>query len=416
MEIPEIDRENLYTPEVDLTLARLIDKVAYHMKPEEDGSLRLPDPYFIPDAEAVHIALTAPEFEPYQEFVREDLVLYPHRSLMNVLNLQLRKNQDHARSRLRSPEQAHFPDGFKDPEPWLRLARDIAEDRRVQDRYRQTSRMNVQTNYMDRGVLVKLSGLLLGYGEEPVSLIDAGCSRNLIGTKLALSPRRWFPYVGTRIMRPNDEGRPAETDAAATMNLHYTMLDDNFPVKSVIGIDKQDPMIGKKSRQARMIQKWALNCLYPSEKELRLEQTMIEDLQPPEVRFFQGDITDLDHDQLDAATKAVGKSDIAYMWTVAYQLCEDGTKAAIENLKPHLKQNGKVLIFDYMDVDPNGGLHFSEDWPPYSCKGYVLDLEHEEDGLQQLFTIESARCRKVMLSDYAGTLAARHELSHLLLA
>jgi hypothetical protein len=416
MENSQVSRERLYTPAIDDKMAQLVAKVAYHTEPEPDGSLRLPDPYFIPDAEAVHIALTDSEFKTYQEFVREDLVLYPHRSLMNVLNLQLRKNQDHARSRLTGDDLAHFPDGFESPKPWLRLAHDITDDPRVQVRYRQTSNMNVQTNYMDRGVLVKLSGLLLGYGEKPVSLIDAGCSRNLIGTKLTLTPRRWYPYLGTQIVRPDENGYPADVDALASLHMHYMMLEDNFPVANVIGIDKQDPMIGKKTREAKMIQKWALNCLYPSERELRLDQTLIEDLQPPTVRFFKGDITDLDHDRLDAEQATAGKADIAYMWTVAYQLCEDGTKSAIENLKPHIKPNGKILIFDYMDVGLDGSLQFSEDWSPYSCKGYVLDLEHEEDGLQQLFTIESARCRKMMLSDYAGRLATRQGFANLLVA
>lgn len=421
MEFPDVTREQLYAPEIDEKYGAYQAKVAYHLEVNDDGSLRVPDPYFVPILRAEQIALEDSAFSVYQEWKRRGFALYEQRDMMNWMNLSMRQVKDHVQLnfyRLSKHDRLYFPRGFETAGSWLGLAKNIPGDPATQQRMEETTEWNVQTNFFDRGLTVKLASLLLGYAHQDIRMIAAGCSRTLMEQKLAFSKRRSHPYPYTDIMIPDNEGRPAAPDLIASRYVYSALNNNNLSVQSILATDIQDPMLGRTTKEAIMRKKWVRHCLYPSETELGWELDMVEDMRRPEVTFIQADITDLTqndaHGRLEAARPDGKKADIAYLWTVGYQLREDGTWAAFKELEQHMQPEGKILLFDYVDVDEGGALHYAEDWGPYTCKGYVLDLAEREKGLQLLFTIDSGRVRKLMFSHYAGQLAVRQNMANLL--
>lgn len=372
-----------------------------------EGKLHVPDLYQRAFFESLDSHLGNPDFPIFNQLVADDLRTYIDRWPINVANLYLRKDQDFI---LRSEgAQSTYPFRFDRPQSWDSYFTTLEVSPGEQERFVTTSRLNVQTNFPDRGALVKLAALLMDR-TEPQHMLDVGCSRNLIAKKLAYPFRKHFPYQQIEVVSSVPTNGVVNVNRQASSRLMALLNANNFPVASSIGIDIQDMLLEQEGPEADLLRAWGRHSYYPSEYKDRQQVwnfDLLEDQKLPSVKFFQGDITDFDHERFEHDFPDEKKADIAYMATVAYQLGAAGVKAALSNIRERMKPDGVVMVTDFVEISPDGEMEFSPDWPPYSYRHYILDLAREEEGWKELFTVESGRARRVVLTPYAGRLALR---------
>lgn len=377
-----------------------------------DGQLLVPDIYHKAFFESLSYHLGNPDFPVFNQLVRADLAAHPRRLPVNTGNLYLRDNQDFVLGTERPFSTHPYPYGYGNPQAWSARYVTLEVSPTAQEHFRINTKMNVRTTIPDRGLLVKASALLLGM-DEPLRMLDVGCSRNHVAKKLAYPRRRHFPYGDVRIVEPAEETVEAVVNRGASQVFNSLLNADNLAVRQIIGIDIQDPLIGQKSPMAEKMRLWDRHCFYPSEyrgnSERIFDFDLLEAMDLEEVGFYLADVTDPDFDQ-DAFANVAGnqpKADVAYFSTVAHQLGQQGTDTAIANIRQQLKPDGVIMITEFLDsMTPDGKMEFSPTREPFTYRHYVLDLAREEDGWQELFAAETGRVRRVMLTLRAAELAA----------
>lgn len=408
MRLEEMGAQQLYSDATEARFEAFRSKVADLAKLNTDGSLRVPDPYFRTAYEAISSHLGNPEFSVYNRLVRENLVRYAGRTLVNHANLLPRQYQDFI-LRVERRHRLDYPDTYESPDAWDSYPVVLQVSNYEQERFRYTSEINVRTNYPDRGMLIKLAGMLLD--EDPLAgdtpphnIIEVGCSHNHIGKKLAYPKRRHFPYPRPLLLDSPESDGTSVGEQQRSDQLHRLLNNDQtFPVEGVIGIDKQPIPKGGDD--------WAHNNYYPSEYRDNPEQifdfSRFEDMDRDEVNvdFYLADSTEMDAEQFNSVFSDRPKADMVFMWSSAYQMLQQGVEATIKRLEPVMKPDAKVLLMDYVRIDTDGTMDFDFDWRPYNCGGYVLDMAARDEGWQQLFAIESPRVRSFALTPYAKQLA-----------
>jgi SAM-dependent methyltransferase len=380
----------------------LQDQVAYMAA---SGPLRVPDVFQRGMLRAVEGQLG--KDSAFTGLVSEGLSKHPGRLPVNWANLLMRTVQDY---KLRNG-YAGYPRGLERPENSADFFVALEDDEAEQAHFVRNIELNVQTNVPDRGVLLKAAALLM-QKTGPLRILDVGCGRNHIGRKLAHPAGHEFSeYHPVDVMDSSDR---RERLHVASHNFNRLVTETTLPVQTSIGIDIQDMLIGDTREQADKMRLWSRHCFYPSEYlygggRIR-EFDHWEDVHLPNVRFFQGDILDFDHDHFRYLHPDTQPYDAAYFSTVGYQLGHDGMQTAIANIRPYLKPDGFIAVQDFVDITPDNTMHFARDWPKWSYGMYTLDLAKEEDGFQKFFTSESGRVGKIVIEEAAGRLAVKRSL------
>jgi hypothetical protein len=334
------------------------------------------------------------DFQNVNGLIAEQEALYPDRS-----------PKDHAENFQRDDNNHNliagtpgWPWGHHVPKAKMPALEDLETNPARQALFRRNMQRNRQTNIPDRGVLFKAAELMLEQ-ESPIKMFDMGVSRHHISKKLA-SPAGAL-FASFRPPDVMDRAGIADSNPLASWRFHNLVNGTSLPIASSIGIDIQDMLVGTTRRDHDEARKWAESCFYTSEWIHDLarihEFNHWEDTTVPQVKFFQGDVTNFDHDRFSYNFPDARNYDVAYFSTVGYQLGEHGLKAAIDNVRPYLRKDARILLQDFVRLREDGSLDFLAKWPEWSYALYSLDLGREEEGYTKLFTAASGRIGKIAI-------------------
>lgn len=387
--------------------AELQHQVGYLAGNNEDGSIRVQDPYQQSYLLALIPRLGNPDFPHTNRLYADVLQEHSSRSLINIVNNGIRCGNAYWLNKEWPPD----PDKLRrliDPDEWAEYFNQLENNPFEQWEFALNFDFNVQTTVPQRGAL-PLAGVKLLKLPEPITIMEGGCGGNFGMTYMGLDKRQ-HPYEPTEVVERSENGKELIPNLPATKQFN-ALINSGFVIAKGVGIDIQNE-VDTKSPRGQRLQRWKRNCYYLSEYIENIERIfnimLLEDQKPPEISFYQEDLTDFNHQEFDKAHPDFA-ADLVLLPTVGNQLGSEGTSIALHAAERYVRdegdQKGSQAVLDFVDMQADGTTHYPDEWPPYSYKYFVKDWAHPELGWQHFFTAENGRVRRVIFEAAAARLA-----------
>lgn len=389
--------------------AEFQQQVRYLADTTEDGSIRVQDEYQQSYLLALIPRLGNPDFPHTNYLYKYVLKEHSSRSLINIVNNGIRSGNAYWLNKEWPPDPAKLKK-LIDPGEWTEYFDQLEDNPLERWEFVLNFDFNVQTTVPQRGALPLAGAKLLGI-HQPVTMLDVGCGGNYNMTYMGLD-KRHYPYEPTEVVERSEDGQSLVSSPQAT-HMFNALVNSGFKIAKGVGIDIQNETDTKTPRGQRL-QRWKRNCYYLSEYienfERILNIMLLGDQKPPEISFYQADVTKLKRGRLRKAHPDFA-ADIVLLSTVGNQLGSEGTAKTLKYTRPFVrKEKGRRKgirgVLDFVDMQPDGTTRYRKDsWPPFSYKYYVEDWERPELGWQHFFTAENGRVPRVIFEAAAGRLA-----------
>lgn len=276
---------------------------------------------------------------------------------------------------------------------WLRDLKKLLSDQKTKDELTELllTKDTSTTKYQRYVSLYALTNWF--FPKQSVTVADFGCGGN----------------YGLKGLELNEKFDKVEDHTSR--KLFTALLKERIRLKWGLGVDKEDP-------DSQSSHNWRLACsFYPKELNkinsvLQFEKRISES---KKIDFFKANL-------ITAKIKKVLKFDIVIISTLLYQISSRKNQQLIVNkAKNCLKRNGILIVQDFIVVDKNRNLDFTQSWfnRPYSYKTLIASSETNWRFLE-IFRWENGRCLKVkdgqdlklLLNNYLPTNTSRAALAH----